>query len=60
MSIENSDPDRLEQLRPAVYEDTDEEEAEDLPADGIPLDADPSDVADQHRPVPIDDEPLEY
>jgi hypothetical protein len=59
MSIEDPDADRLEQMTPATYEDPDDEGADDLAASELPLDADALDVADQHRPVPIDDDPPE-
>ncbi|MGH3793778.1 MAG: hypothetical protein ACRDSP_02705 [Pseudonocardiaceae bacterium] len=54
MSIEDPDADRVEQLRPADYDEADDE---DYPDPGeMPLDADPLDVADQHRPVRLDDD----
>ena len=52
MSIEDPDADRFEQLLPVEYD-----EAEDLDLGELPLDADPLDVADQHRPVPLDNDP---
>lgn len=64
MSIEDPDADRLEQRLSVGYDDVDEdvedvEEAAGRAAADLPLDADPLDVADQHRPVPIDDDTLE-
>lgn len=53
MSIEQPDDDRFEQLL-SVTPDADE--VDDLDLAELPLDADPLDVADQHRPVPFDDE----
>lgn len=54
MSIEDPDADRVEQLRPADYDEADDEDYPDLGE--MPLDADPLDVADQHRPVRLDDD----
>ncbi|HEY2764766.1 MAG TPA: hypothetical protein VGJ13_12265 [Pseudonocardiaceae bacterium] len=54
MSIEDPDTDRYEQQLPASYDEADDEDYPG-PAD-VPLDADPRDVADQHRSVPLDDE----
>lgn len=56
MSIENPDADRREQLRSANYEEVEDDEVEELDGAELPLDADPSDVADQHRVVPFDDD----
>lgn len=55
MGIEDPDADRLEQLLPIE----DDEQAEDMDLGDPPLDADPSDVADQRRSVPLDDDPEE-
>lgn len=55
MSIEDPDADRVEQLLPATPDD--DEGAEDLDPEELPLDADPLDVADQHRAVYFDDDP---
>lgn len=52
MSIEDPDADRFEQLRSAVPDEDD-----DIDPAELPLDADPLDVADQHRTVHFDDDP---
>lgn len=54
MSIEDPDTDRYEQQLSARYDEADEEDY--LGPGDLPLDADPLDVADQHRSVPLDDE----
>lgn len=51
MGIEDPDVDRLEQLLATAPDDGD-----DFDLDECPMDADPLDVADQHRAVPLDDE----
>lgn len=50
MGIENPDADVVEQLQ-----STDDEEPVDEPVD-LPSEADPADVAEQHVPVPDDDD----
>lgn len=55
MTIEEPDADRYEQLRSARPDD-DVEDTDDLDPREVPLDADPFDVADQHRTVPYDDD----
>lgn len=52
MSIEEPDADRFEQLRSATPDEDD-----DIDPAELPLDADPLDVADQHRTVHFDDDP---
>ncbi|MGH4012852.1 MAG: hypothetical protein ACRDSL_02715 [Pseudonocardiaceae bacterium] len=54
MSSEEPNADRIEQLRPATTDEI--EYADDLDPGELPLDADPRDVADQHRPVPFDED----
>ncbi len=54
MSIEDPDADRFEQLRSVIPDD--DEDAEGLASGELPLDADPLDVADQHRAVYLDDD----
>jgi hypothetical protein len=54
MSIEDPGAERFEQLLRADYDEDDAVEY--LDPDELPLDADPLDVADQHRPVPLDDD----
>ncbi|MER6992627.1 hypothetical protein ABT337_21430 [Saccharopolyspora hirsuta] len=51
MSPETPEADAVEQARQAeeLVEDEESEQVE------VPLDADPADLADQHREVPIDD-----
>ncbi|WP_190815302.1 hypothetical protein [Saccharopolyspora pogona] len=51
MDPETPEADAAEQARQAE-EVPDEEEPEPIE---VPLDADPADLADQHRPVPVDD-----
>lgn len=53
MSIEDPDADRFEQLRSVTPED---DEDEGLASGEMPLDADPLDVADQHRAVYLDED----
>lgn len=55
MSIEDPDADRFEQLLSATPDEDDD--PEDLDSAEVPLDADPFDVADQHRAVHFDDDP---
>lgn len=58
MSIEDPEADRFEQLRsvaPGDYEAPDG--YDDIDPAELPLDADPLDVADQHRTVHFDDDP---
>ena len=55
MSIEDPDADRFEQLLSARPDD--DEDGEGLDPTELPLDADPLDVADQHRAVHYDDDP---
>lgn len=63
MSIEDPEADRFEQLRSVTpgYEtpgyETPDEYDEDIGPAELPLDADPLDVADQHRTVHFDDDP---
>jgi hypothetical protein len=57
MGIEDPDADRFEQLTPVSYDE--EDEADDAEQEELPLDANPLDVADQHRSVPVDDDALE-
>jgi hypothetical protein len=52
MSIEDPEVDRFEQLLDAGYDDPEDVEY----PEELPLDADPLDVADQHRSVPLDDD----
>jgi hypothetical protein len=51
MSIEDPDADRREQLQSVGDDD-----AEDFELGDPPLDANPADVAEQHRLVPFDDD----
>jgi hypothetical protein len=56
MGIEDPDADVAEQLRPAVVTEDDEDPVSD--PDGLPLEADPADVAEQREVVPQNDEDL--
>jgi hypothetical protein len=53
MGIEDPDPDVAEQKRPITYINEDDEE---LPDSADVLEADPADVADQHRVEPVIEE----
>lgn len=56
MGIEDPDADVADQQRPtAPGEDDDTAEVDELGL-ATPLEADPADVAEQHRDVPIDDQ----
>lgn len=56
MGIEDPDADRFDQERPVFPEDDEDPE---VTPEEIPLDADPQDVLDQYRTVPVDDEDLD-
>jgi hypothetical protein len=56
MGIEDPDPDVAEQQRPTAPSEEDDTAEVDEAGLAVPLEANPADVAEQHRDVPIEDQ----